>query len=55
MRADQYLTTHGHYESRARAQAAIKAGLVSVDGKTLKKPSDKIADGASVTAGHEHP
>ena len=55
MRADQYLTTHGHYESRARAQAAIKAGLVSVDGKTLKKPSDKIEDGANIVAGHEHP
>jgi len=25
MRADQYLTTHGHYDFRARAQAAIKA------------------------------
>ena len=55
MRADQYLTTHGHYESRARAQAAIKAGLVSVDGKTLKKPSDKIEDGANIVAGQEHP
>ncbi len=55
MRADQYLTTHGHYDSRARAQAAIKAGLVSVDGKTLKKPSEKIKDGAVVTAGREHP
>lgn len=55
MRADQYLTTHGHYDSRARAQAAIKAGLVSVDGKTVKKPSEKIKDGAIVQAGREHP
>jgi len=54
MRADQYLTERGHYESRARAQAAIKAGLVSVNGKTLKKPSEKIAEGAHVTAGLEH-
>ena len=55
MRADQYLTTHGHYDSRARAQAAIKAGLVSVDGKAVKKPSEKIKTGAVVTAGREHP
>lgn len=55
MRADQYLTTHGYYDSRARAQAAIKAGLVSVDGKTIKKPSEKIKTGAVVTAGREHP
>ena len=55
MRADQYLTTHGHYDSRARAQAAIKAGLVSVDGRKIKKPSEKIKNGAVVTAGQEHP
>ena len=55
MRADQYLTTHGHYDSRARAQAAIKAGLVSVDGKIVKKPSEKIKNGAVVQAGREHP
>jgi 23S rRNA (cytidine1920-2'-O)/16S rRNA (cytidine1409-2'-O)-methyltransferase len=55
MRADQYLTAHGHYDSRARAQAAIKAGLVLVDGRVIKKPSEKIADGALVNAGIEHP
>ena len=55
MRADQYLTTHGHYDSRARAQAAIRAGLVSIDGKVVKKPSEKIKDGAVVQAGREHP
>ena len=55
MRADQYLTAHGHYDSRARAQAAIKAGLVTVDGKTVKKPSEKIKEGADVQAGREHP
>jgi len=55
MRADQYLVAHGHYESRARAQAAIKAGLVKANGKALKKPSDKISDGAIIEAGKEHP
>lgn len=55
MRADQYLTANGYYDSRARAQAAIKAGLVTVDGKAIKKPSEKIKDGAVVIAGREHP
>lgn len=55
MRADLYLVKHGHFDSRARAQAAIKAGLVSVNGQILKKSSVLIADGASVTAGDVHP
>jgi len=55
MRADIYLVQHGHYESRARAQAAIKAGLVVVNGKLLKKPSDKIPDNAVIKAGQDHP
>jgi len=55
MRADVYLVKYGHYESRARAQAAIRAGLVSVNGKTLKKPSDKISDNAIIEAADEHP
>ena len=54
MRADIYLVHHGYYESRARAQAAIKAGLVMANGKALKKPSDKIADDAVIKASHEH-
>ena len=55
MRADIYLVANGFYESRARAQAAIKAGLVKVDGKALKKPSDKISEGAIIEASDEHP
>jgi len=47
MRADQYLTANGYYDSRARAQAAIKAG-------TVKKPSEKIKEGAIISAGREH-
>ena len=54
-RADVVLVECGHYESRARAQAAIKAGLVTVDGKRLKKPSDKISHAAEIKAGDEHP
>jgi len=55
MRADLWLVKNGHYESRARAQAAIKAGLVSVGGAQIKKASQLIKDGADVTAKQEHP
>ena len=55
MRADQYLVREGHYASRARAQAAIKAGLVRVDGVVLRKASQTIRDGAPVEAVAEHP
>jgi len=34
-RADLFLVEHGHFESRARAQAAIRAGKVRVDGRPL--------------------
>lgn len=55
MRADLYLVQNGFFDSRARAQAAIKAGLVRVDGGVLKKASATIAEGASVEAGEVHP
>ena len=54
-RADLYLTENGYYESRARAQAAIKAGLVKVDGKRLKKASEKLSDENEILAKAEHP
>lgn len=54
-RADLYLTQNGYYESRARAQAAIKAGLVKVDGKRLKKTSEKLSDLNDIQAKAEHP
>ena len=41
MRLDKYLVDEGYYESRNRANDAIKAGLVMVDGKK-PKPSVKI-------------
>ena len=55
MRADLYLVEHGHFPSRAQAQAAIKAGRVSVDGQPLRKASAPIRDGARIEAGREHP
>jgi len=36
MRLDKYLVDEGYYESRNRANDAIKAGLVLVDGKKPK-------------------
>ncbi|MGB3455942.1 MAG: TlyA family RNA methyltransferase [Litorimonas sp.] len=55
MRADLHLVRQGHYDSRARAQAAIKAGLVRVNGRVLKKASAAIPDGARVEAEQPHP
>ncbi|KPP82678.1 MAG: 23S rRNA (cytidine1920-2'-O)/16S rRNA (cytidine1409-2'-O)-methyltransferase [Oceanicaulis sp. HLUCCA04] len=54
-RADLYLVTHGHFDTRARAQAAIRAGLVTVNGETLTKPSQTIPAGAVIEAQAEHP
>ena len=55
MRADLYLVQHGHFETRAKAQAAIAAGLVTVDGQVVNKASQKIPGGASVAASAPHP
>ena len=55
MRADVYLTTHGYYESRSRAQAAIKAGKVRVNGRVIRKSGDKITEGSEVKAAQLHP
>jgi 23S rRNA (cytidine1920-2'-O)/16S rRNA (cytidine1409-2'-O)-methyltransferase len=54
-RADVALVEDGHYESRARAQEAIAAGLVRVNGKALRKPSETLPEGAAVEAGQPHP
>lgn len=48
MRLDQYLVSNGHYESRNRANDAIKSGLVLVDGRAAK-PSTKVSDDSEVT------
>lgn len=54
-RADRLLVARGLYESRARAQAAIAAGLVSADGVTIRKASDAIPTTAAIDARPEHP
>ena len=54
-RADRLLVARGFYESRARAQAAIAAGLVSADGVPVRKASDTISTTAAIEATPEHP
>ncbi len=39
MRADVYLCTFGHTQSRKKAQDLIDAGAVKIDGETVKKSS----------------
>jgi 23S rRNA (cytidine1920-2'-O)/16S rRNA (cytidine1409-2'-O)-methyltransferase len=54
-RADIVLVERGFFSSRARAQAAIAAGLVSVGGVALAKASEAVADDAPIEAGTPHP
>jgi len=54
-RADVLLVERGLFESRARAQAAIEAGLVTANGKTVAKPSETIALDAAIQAQPAHP
>src|SRR5471032_2300864 len=54
-RADQFLVEHGHAASRSEAQAAIRAGLVQVDGAVLDKPSRSVPDGAAILYRKPHP
>jgi 23S rRNA (cytidine1920-2'-O)/16S rRNA (cytidine1409-2'-O)-methyltransferase len=54
-RADRLLVERGLFESRAKAQAAIAAGLVTADGVQVRKASDEISPNAVVQASPEHP
>ncbi len=54
-RADRVLVERGLFESRARAQAAIEAGLVVANGKPVLKPSEAIAPDAELHAEPAHP
>jgi 23S rRNA (cytidine1920-2'-O)/16S rRNA (cytidine1409-2'-O)-methyltransferase len=55
MRIDRLLVERGLFESRAKAQAAIDAGLVLADGKPVGKASDPIAQNAELSAEPAHP
>ncbi len=54
-RVDRLLVARGLFESRARAQAAIAAGLVTADGVAVRKASDEISTRAVIAATPEHP
>ena len=54
-RADIVLVERGFFESRARAQAAIAAGLVLADGVVVRKASEALADDAVIEASAPHP
>jgi 23S rRNA (cytidine1920-2'-O)/16S rRNA (cytidine1409-2'-O)-methyltransferase len=54
-RADVLLVERGLFESRARARAAIEAGLVTGNGKAVTKPSETIAADAVLQAQPAHP
>jgi 23S rRNA (cytidine1920-2'-O)/16S rRNA (cytidine1409-2'-O)-methyltransferase len=49
------LVERGLFESRARAQAAIEAGLVTANGKPVLKPSEGIPADAVIQAQPAHP
>ena len=54
-RADIVLVERGLFPSRARAQAAIAAGLVKVDGAALLKASEEIGEAAAIEAEAPYP
>lgn len=54
-RADLLLVELGLFDSRARARAAIEAGLVTADGAPVAKPAQIIARGARISAAAPHP
>ena len=54
-RIDVLLVERGLFESRARARAAIEAGLVSADDKPILKASETIAADAILQAEPAHP
>lgn len=54
-RADLLLVERGFFDSRAKAQAAIAAGLVVADGRPVRKASEDIAPAAEIVAEAPHP
>ena len=55
-RLDSHLVEIGAFPSRARAQAAIRAGLVSIGGNVIDKPATKVSPGDDIkVAGDIHP
>ncbi|WP_407165831.1 TlyA family RNA methyltransferase [Bradyrhizobium sp. ORS 111] len=54
-RVDVLLVERGLFESRARARAAIDAGLVTAGGKHVAKASEIVAPDAELSAEPAHP
>lgn len=54
-RIDQLLVATGRFDSRARARAAIEAGLVRVAGRLVIKPSQTFPKDAAIDAQAPHP
>ena len=54
-RIDKLLVARGLFESRARAQAAVRAGLVFANGVPIARPSDEVEADAALTASEAHP
>lgn len=56
MRADAALLARGLVQSRAKAQALIRAGLATVNGQPIEKPSLKVGEGdVLAVVGEDHP
>jgi 23S rRNA (cytidine1920-2'-O)/16S rRNA (cytidine1409-2'-O)-methyltransferase len=54
-RIDLLLVERGLFDSRAKARAAIEAGGVVADGRTVAKASDLVAEDAAISAQVAHP
>ncbi|MCC8940062.1 16S/23S rRNA (cytidine-2'-O)-methyltransferase TlyA [Bradyrhizobium ivorense] len=54
-RIDVLLVERGLFESRARARAAIDAGLVTADGRVVAKASEIVPTNAALSAEPAHP
>jgi 23S rRNA (cytidine1920-2'-O)/16S rRNA (cytidine1409-2'-O)-methyltransferase len=54
-RADLLLIERGLFESRAKARAAIEAGGVTAEGRTVLKASELLDEACEVTAVAAHP
>jgi 23S rRNA (cytidine1920-2'-O)/16S rRNA (cytidine1409-2'-O)-methyltransferase len=54
-RIDRLLVERGLFDSRAKAQAAIEAGLVVANDVVVRKPAEEIAADAALSATPAHP
>jgi 23S rRNA (cytidine1920-2'-O)/16S rRNA (cytidine1409-2'-O)-methyltransferase len=54
-RIDRLLVERGLFDSRAKAQAAIEARLVTADGKVVAKPSEMTLADAEIQSSAAHP